>query len=289
MTFSRDGIEFWDVMCSVDGNLPRFIYYAHWDANQYTITFNPGLGELNDDEKTRVVTYNEPVDNLPYPTLLGYQLVNWKCGETPFGDGDKYLFDHDVELEAEWNPITYIVQYSGGDATGTMDDESRSYDEEFQLQKANFSKSVTVNFDWNDGFNSMSTKDYQMKFIGWTTAPESSDVEYEDKGIVKNLASKEGDVVTLHALWQANSDLMPTPSREGYLFLGWSKEPQADFPHDSMNTKDEVRSLRVGEVVGQVNGDDVIANNENYMRYAPSENQTLYAMWYDNRVSLTLD
>ena len=128
-----------------------------------------------------------------------------------------------------------------------------------------------------------------MAFAGWTTAPYSMDVEYEDKALVKNLASEQNATVTMYALWKAEEDILPVPSREGYLFLGWSTTRLEDFPHGDNNTKDEVRAKRVGKVVGEIGGLDPIANNDNYARYAPSEDQTLYAMWYDNRTHIYLD
>ena len=96
---------------------------------------------------------------------------------------------------------------------------------------------------------------------------------------------EDGAVVTLYAMWETDYMELPVPSREGYIFLGWSVERQEDFPHPGYNTKDKVKSLRIGKTVGPLNDSDPIADRENYLIWKPTsyrrlnKQDKLHAMW----------
>lgn len=100
-----------------------------------------------------------------------------------------------------------------------------------------------------------------------------------------NLAVEDGAVVTLYAMWETDYMELPVPSREGYIFLGWSVERQEDFPHPGYNTKDVVKALRIGKTVGLLNDSDPIADRENYLIWKPTsyrrlnKQDSLHAMW----------
>ena len=92
-------------------------------------------------------------------------------------------------------------------------------------------------------------------------------------------------MVTLYAMWETDYMELPVPSREGYIFLGWSVERQEDFPHPGYNTKDVVKALRIGKTVGPLNDSDPIADRENYLIWKPTsyrrlnKQDALHAMW----------
>ena len=50
--------------------------YAHWTAEEYTITFNPGDGATVDTQ-TKKVTYDQPYGELPTPTKEGSTFIGW--------------------------------------------------------------------------------------------------------------------------------------------------------------------------------------------------------------------
>ncbi|MBO5910489.1 MAG: InlB B-repeat-containing protein, partial [Clostridia bacterium] len=54
--------------------------YAHWTANNYTVTFNANGGSVN--PSTKSVTYDSTYGALPIPTRAGYNFECWGIGQT---------------------------------------------------------------------------------------------------------------------------------------------------------------------------------------------------------------
>ena len=94
-----------------------------------------------------------------------------------FGDGDGVI-------EANCTANTYTVEYDGNGATkGSMTSKQLTYDASYyQLPTNGFTRT---------GYN----------FVGWNTEADGSGTSYNNKQMVRNLASGEGEVVTLYAQW----------------------------------------------------------------------------------------
>ena len=91
---------------------------AKWEANKYTITFNPGEGATI-DETTREVKYGDIYGRLPEPTKPGYEFEGWYNQ-----DGDKIqetdVIDilTDITLTAKWTGKTYTLTFNYNGGTG---------------------------------------------------------------------------------------------------------------------------------------------------------------------------
>ena len=88
------------------GNSAGSTLYAHWKANQYTVTFDSNGGTVS--TKSKKVTYNSTYDTLPIPTRAGYTFDGWYTALT---GGTKVTEDTVVTatanhtLYARWSPI----------------------------------------------------------------------------------------------------------------------------------------------------------------------------------------
>lgn len=88
------------------GNSAGSTLYAHWKANQYTVTFDSNGGTVS--TKSKEVTYNSTYDTLPVPTRAGYTFDGWYTALT---GGTKVTKDTVVTamanhpLYARWSPI----------------------------------------------------------------------------------------------------------------------------------------------------------------------------------------
>lgn len=88
------------------GNSAGSTLYAHWKANQYTVTFDSNGGTVS--TKSKKVTYNSTYDTLPIPTRAGYTFDGWYTALT---GGTKVTKDTVVTamanhpLYARWSPI----------------------------------------------------------------------------------------------------------------------------------------------------------------------------------------
>ena len=167
-------------------------FKARWIPNQsaYTITYNLDGG---DDKGKNPLSYtpNTKTFKLTAPTRVGFVFEGWagtdiddvqKTVTVPFGsNGDR-------EYTAIWRPIEYIIVFnknnSDKDGLGKMDQVTVKYDEEFTLPNCEYSRT-------------------RYDFDHW----EFDKKIYEDGATVSGLASKNGQKVTLKAIWIIKSEM----------------------------------------------------------------------------------
>ena len=142
---------------------------------------------------------------------------------------DKLDDDFTFEYTANWTPIKYEIEFNANGGTGSMENEKFKYDEIKPLTANNFTRT---------GYT----------FLGWSKNKDATKADYINLNTVSNMTTKEGDKVTLYAVWQANTytltfnsnganakcdvtsrdvvygktyGTLPTPTRVGYTFDGW--------------------------------------------------------------------
>jgi len=151
------------------------------------ITFNANGGTVNTTIKE--VNFNGSYGDLPTPTRTGYTFTGWYnliTGGTEITDNTKVEVSNDQTLYAHWIINTYTVEYNANGGIGTTNSSSHTYDE---------SKQLTIN-----GFTRSN-----YEFIGWNTKPDGSGDSYTDQQVVSNLTTENGVIVTLYAMWKADS------------------------------------------------------------------------------------
>ena len=230
--------------------------YAHWEANNYTVTFNATGGNLAGPDKVNA-TFGSKYDVLPTPNREGFIFAGWLTeNNEEVTSGSTVNISDDHTLYAQWAPNTYTVTFNpkGGIVTPT---------------------SVNVTFDtaYGDLLTDPSRTGYT--FAGWFTE--------ENKRITSESIVETPNDHTLHAQWSPNNytvsfDVnggdeldtkeinvtfdktygdLPTPNREGFAFLGWLTE-----------NNEEITS---GTTVNITN------------------NHTLYAKWTINKYTISFE
>ena len=177
------------------------------------------------------------------PTRLGYTFTGWfesdDNGETlAVAPVDKdTVYTSDTKLYAGWRANSYTIVYDGNasDAKNVPGQQTGiAFDEEVALASG-----VPTLYGYN--------------FLGWSLTSGSIGAAYQPGDKVKGLVADEGGVVTLYAVWAANSYTIAfdanggsnapaniqaeydatvrippsTPSRYGYNFLGWARSKTA--------------------------------------------------------------
>lgn len=149
--------------------------YAVW-GDAYTVTFDYNDGKTGNAtvdvaQDTAIGAAKMPKD----PTKKGYTFEGWFNGETKLTA--ETVITGNVIYTAKWTPIRYTIKFdkNAADAVGGMNDISATYDEEVQLPLCAFTR---------EGYT----------FTGWGS--------YKGEDKVKNLAGKDGAVVTLKASWR---------------------------------------------------------------------------------------
>ena len=164
--------------------------YAVWNRQFYTIKFNGngGLGSMSD---TDVDMSRETALAANAFVRQGYHFLGWATtadGEVKYADGATVSrltteAGEEINLYAVWERDYYTVRFAGGEGvTGTMEDQKFEMDDEKALTANAFTK---TNFD----------------FKGWATEP-NGEVIYLDGATVSGLATKNGAVVTLYAVFK---------------------------------------------------------------------------------------
>lgn len=160
----------------------------------YTVSFNANGGEGS--MAVQNFTYNEGAKALTQNayTRDGYTFAGWATtagGNVTYTDGAEVsnLATTDgtvIELFAKWTANTYSVRFNGnGNTSGSMDNESFTYDEA--------AKALTANAFTRTGYT----------FAGWATSAEGA-VIYADQAEVQNLTATANGIFDLYAKWTEN-------------------------------------------------------------------------------------
>lgn len=178
---------------------PEVSLYAVWEANTYTVTYNPNGGRLPSGKTTsfkQTLTWSDwdTLRNGEY-VRTGYTFLGWsrssKAAGASYSDRQTGQFNlttknkGSVTLYAVWKPNSYFVEFRPGSpyAAGTTGTQMISY-----------GKSVALRA------NSFSYPGYS--FSGWKC---SNGRTYADKAAVQNLSKENNVFVTMTAVWKPNS------------------------------------------------------------------------------------
>ena len=229
-----DGQEVSNLVAEANGTITL---YAVWSANTYTVEFaaNTGNGTMPDQS----FTYDQP-QNLSTNTFTkdGYTFSGWNTSADGTGisytDGEEVVnlaTSGTVTLYAQWSANTYTVEFDANTGTGTMNDQSFTYDQPQNLSTNTFTK---------DGYT----------FSGWNTSADGTGISYTDGQEVNNLTTTPNGTVTLYAQWSANTYTVKfdantgngtmndqsftydqpqnlstnTFTKDGYTFSGWNTQ-----------------------------------------------------------------
>lgn len=187
--------------------------YAHWKANNYTLTLdaNGGYldgGVLEDGKPNTVATLSPTYDKTTFndvgnlnPQRTGYTFKGWytakddgtqiydaagKCRNdgTYWKDG-KWHYAGNAILYAHWTPNTYTVSYDANGGTGTMKSDTATYDSPYTTRN-------------NEGF-----KKTGYTFNGWNTEKDGTGENWTSR-IGKPFKWNYAHDVKLYAQWKAN-------------------------------------------------------------------------------------
>ena len=167
-------------------------------TTKVTIDPNGGVykGSTDKEMHENLTIHTDPI-SIGTPTRTGYIFQYWEeinNSDGYVGDDGWHAGTKDGYLRAVWEPITYTVHYEpncpeGLSLTGEQPDQLHTYDQ---------SKALASNAEYNDptGY-----KIPNVKFLWWNTKPDGSGTIYKSGESVKNLTTKQGDVINLYAQW----------------------------------------------------------------------------------------
>ena len=239
--------------------------YAVW-GDAYTVTFDYNDGKTGNAtvdvaQDTAIGAAKMPKD----PTKKGYTFEGWFNGET--------VITGNVIYTAKWTPIRYTIKFdkNAADAVGSMNDISATYDEEVQLPLCAFTR---------EGYT----------FTGWGS--------YKGEDKVKNLAGKDGAVVTLKASWRglpvnviANLNYSDAENivRTGAVGNNYNYIVKPDGGTQYSELKSPVRTGYIFDGwFDAAEGGNEITNQYKFTAEDAEKDVTLYAHWSE-AVTITFD
>ncbi|MBT1162559.1 InlB B-repeat-containing protein [Bifidobacterium sp. SO1] len=176
-------------------------FTAIWEANQYKVSFDPGVKDTTGSMTPITGTYG---GKLMIPSnafqRVGYTFTGWKTSDnTMLQSGAEITVTDDLTLTAQWTPISYMIRFNknADNATGSMDDLTATYDKELQLPANVFTR---------DGYT----------FTGWKT---TNSTLYKNETTVRNLTATADTIIELDAQWEKtpiepDDDQQPTTPEE---------------------------------------------------------------------------
>ena len=245
-----DGAKISDLSTENNGNITL---YAVWERTVTVITFNSDTGSQVNDPIA--VAYGEHLssDGVVSPVRTGYRFAGYFTQSD--GEGEM-IFDAELNvtvvgywdknvkvltLYPYWLPVTYTVVYINGQEI--VAEQAAIYGTTFSLYSV---ESLAI------------TSPDGSHFAGWSSIPSGQIAAYTDGQTISTaLTQTDGDRVYLYAVFEANETFAVTyhsnggsgapvdnnkyfagetvflseilPEREGYIFGGWSFDPNADL------------------------------------------------------------
>ena len=169
--------------------------YAVRVTYKRTVTFYPNGGSASYTKSWyadgQAYTY------FPVVTRKGYRFLGWYTAKKGCTRVDLLTKSSAKvkKLYAHWSLCTYKVRFDANGGTGIMADLSFKYGSYKKLRSNAFKRS---------GY----------KFAGWSRS-KTGKVKYKNAARVRNLASTQGAVVTLYAIWKARSYALKVKAAAG--------------------------------------------------------------------------
>ena len=164
---------------------------AKWTANGYTIKYELN-GGTNDQSNSSNYNVESGEITLAAATKTGYTFGGWYKDENFSGEKITQIAKGstgNLTLYAQWTANTYTVKFDANGGSGTMTDQTFTYD---------VAKDLTANTFTREGYT----------FAGWAESA-GGNVVYADKKNVKNLTAEDKATVTLYAVWTKNGTVLP--------------------------------------------------------------------------------
>ena len=202
--------------------------YAHWTANEYTVTFNPNGSSVSPTSKT--VTYDSTYGDLPTPSArTGYNFDGWytsATGGTKITSSSRVTTAGNHTLYAHWTGKPYTVYFQGNGGSVSPTSKTVNYYQSYGTlptpTRAGYtfkgwytSTSGGTKITSSSTFTQLSN---QYLYAQWTA--NTMTVYFNANGGSVSPSSRTYTAATSTTKYNASGSL-PTPTRAGYTFNGW--------------------------------------------------------------------
>jgi uncharacterized repeat protein (TIGR02543 family) len=211
--------------------------YAVWQLNTYKLTVTAthstvavsrtnspiGGGSTGNLSNGATLYYND-VLKITFTANTGYTMSVHTVNGSSFSSGASHTVVGAVAVVSTATANTYSVAFNAnrgaGTGSGTMENQSFTYDQEKALTVNAYSRQIRVTYNYAGGTGTQESAPAGSTFDGWATSATGA-VVYSNGQKVSNLTATQNGTVTLYAKWTNGNVTLPTPTRTGYAFKGW--------------------------------------------------------------------
>ena len=234
----RDGASVKN-LASIDGANVELL--AAWTPRRYEIRYHRNYSA--DVYSTQTISYGEMFTLADAPGRIGYDFAGWavsaeattgQYGAKAQASADDFTFDDAgvLDLYAVWSAYSYTVSFDANGGEGSMDGQSRSYDDGERLAQCAFSRTGYTFAGWattargeavfaDQTEDNISVKDDVKLFAVWT--PISYLVAFD-----KNDAAATNDMPAVEFTYGTAKNLPACAfGKDGYDFAGWALGAEA--------------------------------------------------------------
>lgn len=171
----------------------KLILYAMWAKNSYNYTLGTATGvTTTGSTDSGSKEYNSTITLKATPDT-GYTWSTWKSSNTTL-QSDLATANTTFQMPAgdlTMTPVVvtngYTIVFNGNGATGgSMNNMTCSYGTTYKLISNGYTRS---------GY----------EFLGWSTDSNAATIMYANEASISNLASTNGETITLYAVWKTKS------------------------------------------------------------------------------------
>ena len=167
--------------------------YAYWEPMKYTVTLDPGEGEIESGSAALTVTYGDKYPTLPVPVRDRYDFVGWFTAPVngkEVSAGDVVAITEDATLYARWQIKESEIEYTIAlDGCGATKPGTRSV----LLKKGTQIEGIVL--PERTGYT----------FAGYWSAPEGAGVQYVKPDGSPDQAWEGSADATVYAAWTPNT------------------------------------------------------------------------------------
>jgi len=211
--------------------------YAVWRLNTYLLsitetrstvvvnrTSSPlGGGTIGALGNGATLYYNDSL-TITFTADTGYSMTVQTVNGEDFASGSPHTVTAAVAVVSTAAANTYSVVFNAnrgtGIGTGTMANQSFTYDQAQALTANAYTRQIPVTFNYAGGVGTPASSPAVSVFNGWARSADGAAV-FTDEQNVSNLTATPNGTVTLYAKWANGNVTLPTPTRTGYTFNGW--------------------------------------------------------------------